>query len=382
MPERPMNQNEIELPGELPEDAPDGATTPVGPFDSAPLALAQDIDAPAFSQGLQLLRARYTTRTGFNFLVCDELARRGAPPNSANVLRYGRWGKSAHVAADVRAWYAQLARRLSSQHANVPDVTRQAFNTLGEQMWLLAQDHVGQPMRDRLVELQARMDEQKVALEDQCAALERRNEELDRQNQERTAQAAEREGTLERAIEQRATENANLTGRIQTLEAELHRARAAFEQARRDHETQMAGQLERLTAQKAASETEKIALEQAHAQIIRQMEAASARLDAQFDALRKDSAIQIDRARQDAKAADARAEAEQKRLAAVRGEAEAAREQLIGAKVELAHAQRENEGLRERATQMQAEVERQKALIAAAAATALDVPEAKKRSKP
>ena len=120
----------------------------------ANLSLPADASAPEFTDQLQALRSQFEDRTSFNFMVCDELARRGIPPNSNSVLKVSKWGSSNSVASDVRAWYASLARRLQASHANIPDAARTRANQLFEQLWTLALSLSVEPFTQRIRETQ------------------------------------------------------------------------------------------------------------------------------------------------------------------------------------------------------------------------------------
>jgi hypothetical protein len=113
------------------------------------LRLPPDWQSEDFVEGLASIRETQFSageRTLFNSLVCEELARRGEPPNSANVLRCGRWGSTVAVAADVRAWYSRMASEIASRQPEIPDGARRAANALLEQMWAIAYGHARSPL--------------------------------------------------------------------------------------------------------------------------------------------------------------------------------------------------------------------------------------------
>lgn len=334
--------------------------------------LPDDVDSPAFAEGLRLLRDGFADRTSFNHFVCDELARRGIPPNSANVLKYGRWGRSVAVAADVRSWFAHVARRLSARHANIPDVCQQAFNALGEQFWALALDHVGKPLQgeltrtkeaaaQELASLQARLDAT-------CTARDRSEQRLQAQIRDLGEQLEALERHLQQAAE--AAEQGRIAlGHMQERAVD---AEAELQQARQDFES-------RLGALQAAAQADKVAREQTHAQSIELLKGSLKRLEEQIDHLRRDSALQIDKARQDTRAAEERWRQEQLRADAARTETESVREQLMQESVARARVLRDLEALQEKLTQTMAQAaqsaqeEAQKAAKAAREDALLDL---------
>lgn len=319
-----------------------------------PHLLPEDVNSPQFIEGLQLLRGNYADRTSFNHFVCDELARRAIPPNSANVLKYGRWGQSVAVAADVRSWFAHVSRRLSARHANIPDVCQQQFNALGEQFWALALDHAQKPLQEELArvqdacarevsQLQGRLDATITArdvaeqqLHTQIKALEDQAEALDERLQK--ASGALEQGKVDLSLMQE-----------RALAAER-----ALEQARQDFEV-------RVGALQAAAQADKSAREQAHKEAVDLLQAANVKLDAQFEAARREAATQIDKARQDARAAEDRSKEAQARADSARAETESVREQLVKMTVAQARSARDQEAL-------QAQLEKSQADAAAAIA--------------
>ncbi len=327
--------------------------------------LPDDVDSPAFAEGLRLLRDGFADRTSFNHFVCDELARRGIPPNSANVLKYGRWGRSVAVAADVRSWFAHVARRLSARHANIPDVCQQAFNALGEQFWALALDHVGKPLQDELARTREAAAQElaslQARLEATCTARDRSEQRLQAQIRD----LGEQLEALERRLQQAA--EAAEQGRIALghMQERAVAAEAALERARQDFES-------RLGALQAAAQADKVAREQTHAQSIELLKGSLKRLEEQIDQLRRDAALQIDKARQDTRAAEERWRQEQLRADAARTETESVREQLMQESVARARVLRDLEALQEKLTQT-AQEEAEKAAKAACEDTLLDL---------
>lgn len=309
--------------------------------------LPDDVDSPAFAEGLRLLRDGFADRTSFNHFVCEELARRGIPPNSANVLKYGRWGRSVAVAADVRSWFAHVARRLSARHANIPDVCQQAFNALGEQFWALALDHVGKPLQEELTRARETAAQDvatlQARLEATCTARDRSEQRLQSHIRDLSEQVESLERRLQEATDvvAKGQQEARLS-----LERALG-AEKALETAAANYETRV-GEI-----QKAAL-ADKAARELAHKDAIELLRSSNERLEAMEKAARKDAAAQVDKARQDARLADERARQEQVRADAVRVELEDLREQLIKESVAHARVQRDLEALQGQFTQAQA----------------------------
>ena len=139
------------------------------------LRLPADWQSEDFLEGLASIRVTQFSageRTLFNSLVCEELARRGEPPNSANVLRCGRWGSTVAVAADVRAWYSRLASEIASRQPEIPDGARRAANALLEQMWAIAYGHARSPLVDELAAVRAELEAEKQLVKQRTSSLE------------------------------------------------------------------------------------------------------------------------------------------------------------------------------------------------------------------
>ncbi len=139
------------------------------------LRLPPDWQSEDFVKGLASIRETQFSageRTLFNSLVCEELARRGEPPNSANVLRCGRWGSTVAVAADVRAWYSRLASEIASRQPEIPDGARRAANALLEQMWAIAYGHARSPLVNELEALRAELEAEKQLVKQRTSSLE------------------------------------------------------------------------------------------------------------------------------------------------------------------------------------------------------------------
>ena len=298
--------------------------------------LPDDVESPQFAEGLQLLKANYADRTSFNHFVCEELARRGIPPNSHNVLKFGRWGQSVAVASDVRSWFAQVSRRLSARHANIPDTCQQQFNALGEQFWALALDHVGKPLKQELLRVQDESTKEVANLQARLDAVTAARDRAEQHLQARISELGDTIEAQERRLQQAA--EAAAQGRTE-LRLALERAvgaERALEQARQDFES-------RFSALQSAAQADKAAREQAHKEATELLGAANTRLEAQIDQVRREAAAQIDKARQDARGAEDRARQEQARADTARAETESVREQLMKKSVEHARSLRDLE---------------------------------------
>lgn len=320
-----------------------------GPAGLQPLQmLPDDVDSPQFAEGLRLLKDGYADRTSFNHFVCDELARRGIPPNSRNVLKYGRWGQSVAVAADVRSWFVLVSRRLSTRHANIPDVCQQQFNALGEQFWALALQQVGAPLREEIARLQDAAAQEAAALQARLDAAETARNRSEQRLETRIHELTEHAQTMERSLQQsKETVDQAQTQLRLTLERAVG-AERALEQARKDFEA-------RIAAIQATSLADKNAREQSHKEAIEALGAANARLETQLDAVRRDAAAQIDKARQDSRVAEDRARQEQVRADSARTETEGVREQLMNLSVAHARVVRDLEVLQAKLEQVKAD---------------------------
>lgn len=105
------------------------------------VALGKDLDNADIGAWAASVRQSFgKDRKGYNFAVCDELAKRGVPVNANTVLRIGRWGQNTSVAQDVQDWYKTLASRLQSMEANVPLSARRHANALLDQLFAVARD--------------------------------------------------------------------------------------------------------------------------------------------------------------------------------------------------------------------------------------------------
>lgn len=305
----------------------------VAPIDPATLMLPADPESLEFTHRLQQLRGQFEERTSFNFMICDELMRRGVPPNSRNVIKVGRWGASTAVASDVRAWYASLARARQATHANIPDVARVRANKLLEQLWALALGLSAEPLGTRikqLEELQLHTEKERDQAVESLQDLAHKHEAL-----------AERLRAAEIAHEQLEHRRAE--------ELTAHHAEiAALQHSIADAALIHSQELNR--AALALAEVQKQAGEAASA-----AHGAHTALQGKVDAVRREAAQQVDNARQDMRDANTRADNAERVAETARAAESALREQLAAATIAAARQdmvqadlRRQMEALRER----------------------------------
>lgn len=101
-------------------------------------SLPDRADSVAFIQAVRSLRPSFKRREDYNSFICAQMAARGAVPNATQVLHIGGWGSKGDVSADVKAWFAQVARSAAAEEFAVPPALRRESQSLLEQMWALA----------------------------------------------------------------------------------------------------------------------------------------------------------------------------------------------------------------------------------------------------
>ncbi len=256
------------------------------------LRLPPDWQSEDFVEGLASIRETQFSageRTLFNSLVCEELARRGEPPNSANVLRCGRWGSTVAVAADVRAWYSRLASEIASRQPEIPDGARRAANALLEQMWAIAYGHARSPLVDELAAARAELEAEKQLVKqrtssleqlqvayggvaEQVRALQGQLEEAKRIHQIDLFDAEKQMHTLESAAAEKERQfQAELAAERQRGDQMATRHEEAMSQARQAHQAALDRMDRQLEAEVQRAATERAGLEQrlevAHADV-------------------------------------------------------------------------------------------------------------------
>ncbi|MDD2545565.1 MAG: DNA-binding protein [Burkholderiaceae bacterium] len=318
---------------DAPENSPRGA--PLAAFDATALQLPGDADAPAFAERLQVLRAQFEDRSSYNFMVCDELARRGIQPNSHSVLKVGRWGSSNAVAADVRTWYARLSQRLQAQHAGIPDAARQSANRLLEQLWALSVELSAEPLGQKIRALDAELAAEQAAhtqAQAQIATLVAEHT---------TAQA--HNTALQAQIDRLGLALASETERLNAAQVqylqETEKLQRNLAETALAHNAALRGAAEELGHARQDFEAQMHAQRQAFNTQVGALQAHLTALQAQADKDRREAALQMDRARQDVREAHARADQAEQRAHAARALEHSLREQLAHAGIELAKAQ-------------------------------------------
>lgn len=318
----------------------------------ANLSLPADASAPEFTDQLQALRSQFEDRTSFNFMVCDELARRGIPPNSNSVLKVSKWGSSNSVASDVRAWYASLARRLQASHANIPDAARTRANQLFEQLWTLALSLSVEPFTQRIRETQELAQKTESQRAQLAAVRDRLRGDVDSLG-ERLSVAQQRCETLELT---RENERAAHQAQIATLQSSI--AEAALSQSaevtrltreladERQVASDRLGEAQRQAAAATAGYAEGLAKARNEQEILR----------TRLDNIHKETALQIDAARQDMRDANARAAQSGQVATTLRAEGAALRDKLAEALIAAAQKDARAADLQKQVGQLQAQL--------------------------
>jgi chromosome segregation ATPase len=299
-------------------------------LDPARLDLPADPDSPEFSAALQQLRAQYSERSAYNFMVADQLAKRGVAPNGMNVRLAGKWGNANAVTSDVKAWYAGLAIRLSEEHAKVPEAVRRGANDLIEQMWSLLTQAVQEPATKRLLAL-----EQELAGTIAQLTEERKHaEKLALDVQAIADEAAEKIASSEREI-------SSLTAKANELSEQVTQLRDSISQAALTHQQEMRAQASNYETQMLA---ERRALQEEVRTAAAETAAANARVQQErnrLDAAMQSHALTIDKFRQDMKEANQRADAAATATARAMEQIDTLKDQLASASIREARQQQE-----------------------------------------
>jgi len=232
-------------------------------------------------------------------MVADSLAMRGISPNSKNVLEVGRWGSAGFVKADVNAWYATLAAKLSANHANIPEGLKRGANHLIEQMWSMAIDASTSLLKqasEQLADTQTRLQE-----------LTRIHEKLESSAAKRHAQAVADLQAKENDLNQSQNMVASLQATITELTASIaqnamdwrrEKELWAMEKVRLEHnELNLLNSSTALTAQVKALQDSSLALQQRQVVLEETIAQERSRLDANTRA----NALATDGFRQDIK---------------------------------------------------------------------------------
>lgn len=338
--------------------------------------LPEDPDSEKFGQALQSMRPHFQDRTSFVHFVCEQLIERGVPPNSSNIQKLAKWGSSSDMSADVRAWWPVFAQRLRGANPRIPAAARPRFNELAEQIYGLALSLAQTPlaafkadMEERVKESLARQEE----LSDTLATLRSDHSRLRMQADSWSKEAAQLSGALKAAVgelEQQARSHAEVTAKMrQDHERAVDQLNKRHTEAMHLRERELSDERQArqsLTREAAANlQTTK----DAHAQVVQSLQASITRLEDLVDSTRRDAAVQVDAARQDAREAHKRASATELRLEEARTVERALREQITRAEVAHQQAQAQLQSAAKTIEALQAELvqAREKAAQAAQA---------------
>lgn len=297
-------------------------------FAAVSLELGPDPESLEFAEGLQQLRPLYEHRQTFNFMVCDQLALRGLPPNGKNVLTAGRWGTASAVAADVRAWYTGLAARLTADHARIPEALKRGANSLLEQMWNLVLEAYTAPATEKIRDLEGSLQAARAELEQAHSAAADAREEMRAAQVESARVEAELKSQLALANDD-----------VARLRAEVARLQASIAEAAMQHERDRK-ELEQLHRERVD------AIERAHSEVIARHLSDLANLQSNLERERERNeeqtrahALAIDGFRQDVRDAHRRADAAQAQAAKEKARADEKVDELSQAELRAARAE-------------------------------------------
>lgn len=331
------------------------------------LATIESVDAPEFSPALLAQRTVYEAqglpRQRFNAMVCDELARRGVTPTAALVLKLGRWGSTGHVVEDVSKWYASLAQRLSVRHAHIPDPVQHEASKLFEALWDLAATQIADPLREQL-------QVQKAAFDEECLRLKAEIALTTAAADKRAQDQAHVIGALSQDLQQARQELAAKVAQNSALAQDLAKSQTSLEVAERALVAAQQDYMRRASDAQAKALADQEAKQAVHDAVVQGLQAQIARLEADVAHQRKDAALAIDQARQDARDANKRADASQGSVDALLAEASGLKDRLSEQTIEMARLQRDMAQAGERAAAAEATVEDLRAKLAAAQAAA------------
>lgn len=365
-----MNDPKAPIDSEVMTESDNSLPEPVPAFASSlqgQLATIESVDAPEFSQAFSAQRTVYEAqglpRQQFNAMVCDEMARRGVTPTAAAVLRLGRWGSTGHVVEDVSKWYASLAQRLSVRHAHIPDPVQHQASKLFEALWDLAATQIAAPLREQL---QA----QKAAFDEECLRLKAEIALTTAAADKRAQDQAQVIGALSQDLQQARQELEAKDGQNSALSQDLGKSQTSLEVAERALVAAQQDYMRRASDAQAKALAEQEATQAVHDAVVQGLQAQIARLEADVAHQRKDAALAIDQARQDARDANKRADASQGSVDALLAEASGLKDRLSEQTIEMARLQRDLAQAGERAAAAQATAEDLRAQLAAAQAAA------------
>lgn len=334
-----MEGEQSAAPGELEQDGADQGV--LAPFEAAGVDLPADPESIEFAQALQALKPLFGSRTEYNFMVCDQLALRGMSPNGLNVRKAGSWGAPVAIGVDVKAWYAALSARLSSEHAKIPEASRRAANSLLEQLWTLAQDGVGSPLAEKLAQSEAALATERDAhLEVMATTQQEHQAELESFRQA-AEEAANELNSLHVDVSQTRADLADARRDNEALVAEVATLRSSIADAALTHEREKREMAQVHQASMQELRTEAKASDQAHAcreaALREQLQAERNRMDEATKA----HALALDGFRQDLRAAMQRGDHALAAIVQEKATAAELREQLASATVEHSKLERQ-----------------------------------------
>lgn len=308
--------------------------------------LPSDANSLEFATAIQALHSQFESRSEFNFMVADQMALRGVPPNGKNVLSVGRWGNSAAVQSDVRAWYTALANRLSSEQASIPDAAKRAANNLFEQLWVTAQSNAAEPLRKAVADLQ----ECQAILSTTRTAMATAESTHVGEIQSLTAQlVAERDKRTQANDELLSAREMLDASNMQVVALNASISQAAMEHAR--ERNAWALEQSSLTGALALANSQMTGLQEQKAELLQFKQKAAARLEAVEEALsnertRSDSAarshaLAVDQFREDVKEANKRADAAHQAIEDVKTQLSQTKDLLARASIETAKLMQE-----------------------------------------
>lgn len=350
MPQNSMPDTESESPAILAE--PSNSIL----FQS-PALLPSDATSVEFKNAIRGLRQHHPERILYNCMICDQLAMRGIHPNGANVLDTGQWGTRSDVVADVRAWYAALAKRLTPQYAAIPEAFRRSANQLLEQMWALSLDAANEPlacMKSELEETHSHIQSLQEQVHNLQLALEQAQlqsaQELE-QHAAALAHAGEQLNDAHTRIEQEQSVCAQLRLGIANFESSIATQALDHQRALREQAQQNASEIRLLTEASAKERTDLIL---AHESSLRAMQGKLTELQSRLEEsmrLREDQARQdarthalsLDKARMDVREANARADSATAMAVKLREEKFDLREKISQLELDKARLERERD---------------------------------------
>lgn len=302
------------------------------------LSLPDDPDSQEFSEKIMALRAMFSSREAFNFMVCDELAKRGQTPNGRTVLNVGHWGNSAAVTSDVKQWYASLSKRLSAQHANIPEAARLQSNALFEQMWALAIKSASEPAQVEILRLRTELQGSIDANKESSASLNGIIEEA----RIKISQLTEELSKSDHSLESASSRISDMSMEIDTLQRSIAQAAVERTQSERDLNNRINTLLEQAVRDAAtAKETHEAivrGIEGSHKEAIRRLEETLTKEQDRNRESLKSHALAIDQFRQDVKAANERADKANTEAGQARALTDSVKDQLANANIEAARA--------------------------------------------